>query len=316
MRAASRGQFSGTARPRPQVVITRIAVRHEHHLAPRLVEQGSRRRQGRARRRPPPTPAVNVEPPADDHGEDEKSEDLVGKGTTIWRPNLDRLYASVAEMEGSESEEEEKDATKKGVKRKRAPPTKGPCEHGVKPRSRCKVCGGCPHGKWRHYCKEVAGHQSASTAAGALSARSAVGAQSASTAVSALSARSAVVHQSASTVVSALSARSAVGTAVGAVQGVRWVWSICKHGRQRNMCKECGGASICEHGLVSALSARSAAGHQCEHGRERELSGGWGINLRARSSALSVQGVQEIAQLNRDDNNDTDTDTREARVHA
>ena len=67
--------------------------------------------------------------------------------TTIWRPNLDRLYASVAEMEGSESEEEEKDATKKGVKRKRAPPTKGPCEHGVKPRSRCKVCGACPHGK-------------------------------------------------------------------------------------------------------------------------------------------------------------------------
>ena len=48
----------------------------------------------------------------------------MGKGTTIWRPNLDRLYASVAEMEGSESEEE-KDATKKGVKRKRAPPTKG-----------------------------------------------------------------------------------------------------------------------------------------------------------------------------------------------
>ena len=69
-------------------------------------------------------PSVNVEPPADDDGEDEKTEDLAGKMSTIWRPNLGRLRASVAEMEGSESEEEEKDATKKGTKRKRAPYTK------------------------------------------------------------------------------------------------------------------------------------------------------------------------------------------------
>ena len=83
-------------------------------------------------------PAVNVEPPADDHGEDEQSEDLAGKMSTIWRPNLGRLRASVAEMEGSESKREEKDATTKGTKRKRAPPTKGPCEHGVKPRSNAR----------------------------------------------------------------------------------------------------------------------------------------------------------------------------------
>ena len=48
-------------------------------------------------------PAVNVEPPADDHGEDEKTEDLAGKMSTIWRPDLDRLRASIAEMEGSEA---------------------------------------------------------------------------------------------------------------------------------------------------------------------------------------------------------------------
>jgi hypothetical protein len=102
-------------------------------------------------------PAVNVEPPADDHGEDEKSEDLAGKMSMIWRPNLDRLYASVAEMEGSESEEEQKDATKKGVKRKRGPPTKGSCEHGVKYRSNCTVCRACPHGRRRSQCKECGG---------------------------------------------------------------------------------------------------------------------------------------------------------------
>ena len=102
-------------------------------------------------------PAVNVEPPADDHGEDEESEDLAGKMSTIWRPNLGQLRASVAEMEGSESEEEEKDAMKKGTKRKRASPTKGPCEHGVKPRSKCKVCSACPHGRERSKCKECGG---------------------------------------------------------------------------------------------------------------------------------------------------------------
>ena len=104
-------------------------------------------------------PTVNVEPPADDHDEDEKSEDLAGKMSTIWRPNLDRLYASVAEMEGSESEMEQKDATKKGVKRKRGPYPKGPCEHGVKPRLNCKVCSACPHGKRRTQCKECGGSQ-------------------------------------------------------------------------------------------------------------------------------------------------------------
>ena len=52
--------------------------------------------------------------------------------TTVWEPDIDELRASVAEMERWASEEAE-DASSKGTKRKRAPPTKGPCEHGVKP---------------------------------------------------------------------------------------------------------------------------------------------------------------------------------------
>ena len=75
------------------------------------------------------------------------------------RPNLGQLRASVAEMEGSESGDEEKDATKKGTKRKRAPYTRGACEHGVKYRSNCKVCSACPHGKWRKLCKECGGSE-------------------------------------------------------------------------------------------------------------------------------------------------------------
>ena len=53
--------------------------------------------------------------------------------TTIWRPNVRVTLDEYGEVEDTESEGEE--LTKKGTKRKRAPPTKGPCEHGVKYRS-------------------------------------------------------------------------------------------------------------------------------------------------------------------------------------
>ena len=76
--------------------------------------------------------------------------------TTVSEPDLDELRASVAEMEGRASEEAE-DASKQGTKRKRAPRTKGPCEHGVKWRSQCKVCSACPHRKRRNHCKECGG---------------------------------------------------------------------------------------------------------------------------------------------------------------
>ena len=59
--------------------------------------------------------------------------------------------------DGVEMRVTEDDASSKGAKRKRAPPTKGPCEHGVKPRSQCKVCRACPHGKKRSRCKECGG---------------------------------------------------------------------------------------------------------------------------------------------------------------
>ena len=73
-----------------------------------------------------------------------------------------RDSASVAEMEGAddvkaEVEADDGDGANQGTKRKRAPPTKGPCEHGVKRRSHCKVCSACPHGKRRSKCKECGG---------------------------------------------------------------------------------------------------------------------------------------------------------------
>ena len=111
-----------------------------------------------------------------------RREDDDGLATEGQVPNID----------DAEGEVEVPEEVNKGTKRKSAPRTKGPCEHGVKYRSNCKVCSACPHGRRRSQCKESAvGHKYASTVVSALYARSAVGDQSASTVVSALSARSA-----------------------------------------------------------------------------------------------------------------------------
>ena len=75
--------------------------------------------------------------------------------TTIWRPNVRVTLDEYGEVEDTDSGGEE--VTKQGTKRKRAPRTKGPCEHGVKYRSKCKVCSACPHGKQRCRCKECGG---------------------------------------------------------------------------------------------------------------------------------------------------------------
>ena len=207
-----------------------------------------------------------------------------GGMTTVWRP---RVRIPVPDIDGADADENRRDeSTTKGTKRKRAPKHHGPCEHGVKPRSKCKVCGACPHGRRRSsarsavvhqyvsmvvgalIARSVVGHRYASTVVSANTARSAVGQEYASTVVSALSARSAVGLKSASTVVSATSARSAVvqeyaSTVVSAyLQGVRWVMQYAST-------------------VVGALSARSAVGHAiCEHGRQRSYCkecGGSGI---------------------------------------
>ena len=75
--------------------------------------------------------------------------------TTVWRP---RVRIPVPDIDGADAAENRREElTKKGTKRKRAPKHYGPCEHGVKYRSRCKVCSGCPHGRERCYCKECGG---------------------------------------------------------------------------------------------------------------------------------------------------------------
>ena len=150
-----------------------------------------------------------------------------------------RRAARQRRRDGGTSSEEEEDASNKGTKRKRAPRTKGPCEHGVKPRSKCKVCGACPHGKWRHTCKECGG--------GSICEHG--------------RRRSRCKECGGSQICEHGRIRSSCKECGGS--------SICEHGRERSQCKECGGSQICEHGRVRSLCKDCGGGSICEHGRRR-----------------------------------------------
>ena len=41
----------------------------------------------------------------------------------------------------------------------------------------------------------------------------------------------------------------------------------CKHGRRRNRCKECGGASVCDHGRQRSMCKECGGASICDHGR-------------------------------------------------
>ena len=165
--------------------------------------------------------------------------------TTVWRP---RVRIEVPNVDDAEGEVEVPEEVNKGVKRKRAPPTKGPCEHGVKPRSNCKVCGACPHGRKRSRCKECGGaaicehgrerSQCKECGGGSICEH---GRQ-----------RSRCKECGGGAICE--HGRSAL------VQGVRWGCNL----RARSSaprCKECGGSQSAST-VVGALYARSAVGHQ------------------------------------------------------
>jgi len=131
----------------------------------------------------------------------------------IWRPNVGRVLPDVDVDVGATE-----DASSKETKRKRAPPTKGPCEHGVKPRSKCKVCSACPHGKRRTQCKECGGSGICEHGRQRPQCKECGG--------------------------SGICEHGRIRSKCKECGGSQ----ICQHSCERSKCKECGGASICEHG--------------------------------------------------------------------
>ena len=137
--------------------------------------------------------------------------------TTVWRPRV-RIVIEDGDAEVGIQDVKDLGLTKKGTKRKRAPMHHGPCEHGVKHRSWCKVCSACPHGRKRSRCKECGGASICEHARQRSQCKECGGA-------------SICEHGR---------ERSKCKECGGS--------QICEHGRVRATCKECGGSGICEHG--------------------------------------------------------------------
>jgi hypothetical protein len=56
--------------------------------------------------------------------------------------------------------------------------------------------------------------------------------------------------------------------------------SICPHGREQHVCKDCGGSGLCHHGRRKCRCAQCGGSSLCQHGRERfrcKLCGGMGV---------------------------------------
>ena len=130
----------------------------------------------------------------------------------IWRPNVSGPLPDVDVEVGVKKV----DASSKGTKRKRGRPTKEPCEHGVKPRSKCKVCSACPHGRQRYQCKECGGSRICEHGRQRPKCKECGGG-------------SICEH----------GRRRSRCKECGGSQ-------ICEHGRRRCECKECGGSKICD----------------------------------------------------------------------
>ena len=73
----------------------------------------------------------------------------------------------------------------------------------------------------------------------------------------------------------------------------------CEHGRERSLCKECGGSGLCEHGR--RRSACKDCGHSsfCEHGRRRSICkecGGSGLceRLQLRREGIAFVSARRL----------------------
>ena len=183
---------------------------------------------------------------ADDdlHNESTTNDSLLGRAelamgmTTVWRPRVRIDVVNVSDVDFNDTCRDE--LTVSGTKRKRAPPHKGPCEHGVKQRSNCKVCSACPHGRRRAKCKECGGASICEHGRERYECKECGG-------------KGICEHGR---------VRSQCKECGGG--------SICEHGRQRSHCKECGGGSICEHGRMRSYCKECGGSQICEHGRRRD----------------------------------------------
>ena len=79
---------------------------------------------------------------------------------------------------------------------------------------------------------------------------------------------------------------------------------ICEHGRQRNRCKECGGSSLCEHGRRRSDCKECGGASICEHGRDQR---------RCKDCACAKAGGEAKVTDRKRKRKDTEKDTKRKR---
>ena len=75
---------------------------------------------------------------------------------------------------------------------------------------------------------------------------------------------------------------NSVCKSIGIENNIKVGTGLCIHGKQRSICRECGGKSICEHGRIRSRCKQCGGGSVCQHGRIRsqckECGGGLFVN--------------------------------------
>ena len=70
----------------------------------------------------------------------------------------------------------------------------------------------------------------------------------------------------------------------------------CPHGRERSLCKDCGGSGLCEHGRQRSRCKECGGAGVCEHGRRRryckECGGGGPVPFLEATEVEAFDGEE------------------------
>jgi hypothetical protein len=72
---------------------------------------------------------------------------------------------------------------------------------------------------------------------------------------------------------------------------------LCEHDRERAYCKECGGSQICAHGKERRHCSPCGGNQTCEHGKQRYGCKKCGVHRYLRMGGFSVEEIKAIGAV-------------------
>ena len=97
----------------------------------------------------------------------------------------------------------------------------------------------------------------------------------------------------------AVTCNNSVCKSIGIENNIKVGTGLCLHGRQRSVCRECGGKSICEHGRRRSICKQCGGGSVCQHGRIRSQCKECGGSVYCQHDRLRTHAENaEVLQAN------------------